>query len=331
MTTPSVALGERERERRLAAGGRPCDERDRRESARAVHRDADSSGSAVASAIFRRRRTRWRRRAARRRTPAWLDEGDRGGPGLRGCDPAAARAALEGAFGGVDVVVQPAAGREKRLLVADMDSTMITVECIDELADYAGIKAQIAAVTEAAMRGELDFAGGARRARGAARGAGRGRDRPLPRRAGADHAGRVDAGADDARARRDGACWCRAGSRASPSRWRREIGFDRAIANVLLIEGGRLTGRGRQADRRCRDQAGDAARRGGGAGIGLAETLAVGDGANDLPMMQAAGLGVAYRAKPVVAAAAGAQGGAGRPDARCCGRRGSRSAEWVTD
>ncbi|MBA15478.1 MAG: phosphoserine phosphatase SerB, partial [Sphingomonas sp.] len=73
-------------------------------------------------------------------------------------DPAAARLALEDVFPGVDVIVQPAEGREKKLIVADMDSTMITVECIDELADYAGIKAQIAEVTERAMRGELDFA-----------------------------------------------------------------------------------------------------------------------------------------------------------------------------
>jgi phosphoserine phosphatase len=72
--------------------------------------------------------------------------------------PDAARGVLEGAFPATDVIVQPAAGREKKLLVADMDSTMITVECIDELADYAGIKAQIAEVTERAMRGELDFA-----------------------------------------------------------------------------------------------------------------------------------------------------------------------------
>jgi phosphoserine phosphatase len=73
-------------------------------------------------------------------------------------DTAAARAALEGVFAGADVIVQAAEGREKRLLIADMDSTMITVECIDELADYAGIKPQIAEVTERAMRGELDFA-----------------------------------------------------------------------------------------------------------------------------------------------------------------------------
>src|ERR1700712_4176137 len=72
-----------------------------------------------------------------------------------GRDLAAARAALEGQ--GYDVVVQPPEPRPKKLIVADMDSTMITVECIDELADYAGIKAEVALVTEAAMCGELDF------------------------------------------------------------------------------------------------------------------------------------------------------------------------------
>src|SRR5204863_206051 len=87
----------------------------------------------------------------------WLDDGDAADVHFDEA-PDAARAVLEGAFERVDVVVQPMAGREKRLLVADMDSTMITVECIDELADYAGIKPEIAAITEAAMRGELDFA-----------------------------------------------------------------------------------------------------------------------------------------------------------------------------
>ncbi|HYN46785.1 MAG TPA: phosphoserine phosphatase SerB, partial [Allosphingosinicella sp.] len=86
----------------------------------------------------------------------WVEEG-------RACDialgtaPGAARAALEGLIPGTDVVVQPVAGRRKRLLVADMDSTMIGQECIDELADYAGLKAEVAAVTERAMLGELDF------------------------------------------------------------------------------------------------------------------------------------------------------------------------------
>ena len=91
-------------------------------------------------------------------TSAWI-EPEKAVDILFGISPEAARKALEGVFDGVDVVVQAVQGREKKLLVADMDSTMITVECIDELADYAGIKPQIAAITEAAMRGELDFEG----------------------------------------------------------------------------------------------------------------------------------------------------------------------------
>src|SRR3569623_1794361 len=85
---------------------------------------------------------------------AWVEQGE--AIDLQfGRDPGAARGTLEGL--GYDVVVQPAEHRRKMLLVADMDSTMITVECLDELADYAGIKAEVAAVTEAAMRGDLDF------------------------------------------------------------------------------------------------------------------------------------------------------------------------------
>ena len=72
-------------------------------------------------------------------------------------DAAAVRAAAEGAFAKADAIVQRSEGRARRLIVADMDSTMITIECIDELADYAGIKPQIAEVTERAMRGELAF------------------------------------------------------------------------------------------------------------------------------------------------------------------------------
>jgi phosphoserine phosphatase len=88
---------------------------------------------------------------------AWV-EPERACDLLLGDEAGAARAALEGLLPGVDVVVQPRAGRRRRLLVADMDSTMIGVECIDELADYAGVKVEVAAVTERAMRGELDFA-----------------------------------------------------------------------------------------------------------------------------------------------------------------------------
>src|SRR5438874_1938608 len=87
---------------------------------------------------------------------SWID-------GEKACDllfsqgEDAARIALEGALDQVDVVVQPEAERRRRLLIADMDSTMIEVECIDELADYAGLKSEVAAITERAMRGELDF------------------------------------------------------------------------------------------------------------------------------------------------------------------------------
>ncbi|MGL4312385.1 MAG: HAD-IB family phosphatase, partial [Sphingomonas sp.] len=87
----------------------------------------------------------------------WLDD-NHAADLLFGLGPDQARAALEGAFAGVDVVVQSAITRPKSLLIADMDSTMITVECIDELADYAGIRPQIAEITDRAMRGELDFA-----------------------------------------------------------------------------------------------------------------------------------------------------------------------------
>src|SRR3546814_12048390 len=71
--------------------------------------------------------------------------------------PSTARKSLDGALAHTDVIVQPMATREKKLLIADMDSTMITVECLDELAAYAGTQDEIAAVTERAMRGELDF------------------------------------------------------------------------------------------------------------------------------------------------------------------------------
>src|SRR4051794_36631431 len=89
---------------------------------------------------------------------SWLDD-DKACDLLLPLEPLKARRLLEGLIPGCDVVVQGESGRRRKLLVADMDSTMITVECIDELADYAGIKDQVAAVTERAMRGELEFEG----------------------------------------------------------------------------------------------------------------------------------------------------------------------------
>ena len=261
-------------------------------------------------------------------TPAWLDPGIAADLAFA-ADPAAARAALEGAFGGVDVVVQPAAGREKKLLVADMDSTMITVECIDELADYAGIKAQVAAVTEAAMRGELDFAGALDARVALLAGLDEGAiDRCLAERV------RIMPGAvalvRTMRARGATCVLVSGGFTRFADPVAAEIGFDRAIANVLLTEGGRLTGRVAKpiVDAATKEATlrSEAAR----LGLSLAETLAVGDGANDLPMVQAAGLGVAYRAKPVVAAAAGAR--VERGDLRALlWAQGIAKAEWVTD
>ena len=206
----------------------------------------------------------------------------------------------------VDVVFQREATREKQLIVADMDSTMITVECIDELADYAGIKPEIAAITEAAMRGELDFEG-ALDARVALLA---GLDEAVIERCLAERV-RVMPGAKalvgTMRARGATAILVSGGFTRFAEPVAREIGFDRAIANVLEIEGGRLTGRvtkpivGSDTKERALREAAAAL------GLDLSETLAVGDGANDLAMIRVAGLGVAYRAKPIVAAAAAAR------------------------
>ena len=205
-----------------------------------------------------------------------------------------------------DVVVQPAVGREKRLLVADMDSTMITVECLDELADYAGIKPQIAAITERAMRGELDFAGAL--------------DARVALLAGLEEAAidrclaervRLMPGARELVATMNARGAYTVLVSGGFTRFARPVGkmlgFDRVIANRLEIEGGRLTGAVAKpivdAGTKKATLLAERARLGlpGGA------TLAVGDGANDLDMIRVAGLGVAYRAKPVVAAAAAAR------------------------
>ena len=238
--------------------------------------------------------------------PRWIDEGVAADLPFARIDPPAARAALEGLLPGVDVVVQPAAGRAKKLLVADMDSTMITIECIDELADYAGIKPQIAAVTEQAMRGELDFIGAL--------------DARVALLAGLDEA--AIARCHDERVRlMPGATTLIRTMKAHGARTllvsggftvfadkvATEIGFDRAISNMLEIEDGKLAGRVSRpivdADVKRATLLDEAA----ALGIGSAETLAVGDGANDIPMIQAAGLGVAYHAKPKTAAAAAAR------------------------
>ena len=230
----------------------------------------------------------------------WIDPGDVVDLTVIGLDQAAARAALEAACPGIDVIVQSAAGpRRKMLIIADMDSTMITCECIDELADYAGLKAEVAAVTEAAMRGELDFEAAL--------------DARVALLAGMDAAVIDQCRRDRVRLTPGAVTLVRtmtaAGARsilisggftAFANPVAAEIGFAVVHANTLVIADGRLTGNV------ARPIVDSAAKRAAltGAGVALAATLAVGDGANDIPMLKAAGLGIAYHAKPRAAAAA---------------------------
>lgn len=235
----------------------------------------------------------------------WLEEGIAADLPFA-ADPTAARHALEHAVAGSDVVVQPTATRRKALIVADMDSTMITVECIDELADYAGIKAEVAAVTEAAMRGELDFEG-ALDARVALL---EGLNESVIARCLAERV-QIMPGAKalvrTMRAQGAMAVLVSGGFTRFAEPVAAEIGFDRAIANVLLIESGRLTGKVAKPIVGSATKAETLLATIAARGIHPALSLAVGDGANDLAMIERAGLGVAYHAKPIVAAAAGAR------------------------
>lgn len=202
----------------------------------------------------------------------------------------------------VDVVVQPAAGRRKRLLVADMDSTMVTGETLDELADFAGIKDRIAAITARAMNGEIGFEAALRERVGLLAGlSAECLEATWERIAftpGAQTLVRTMT------ANGATAILVSGGFRFFTAKVRAACGFHRDVANELIVEGGRLTGRvgdtiiGREAKlATLRASAAEL-------GIGPEEAVAVGDGANDLDMLRVAGLGVAFHAKPVVAAEA---------------------------
>lgn len=220
-------------------------------------------------------------------------------------DAAVGRAALEAGFADIDVIVQLEADRNRRLLVADMDSTMITVECIDELADYVGLKAEVSEVTERAMRGEIDFAGALR-------------DR-VALLAGLSEAKvaeclaervKLMGGAKDLitafRAAGGRAVLVSGGFTHFTTTVAAEIGFDRAVANCLIVKDGALTGEVEwpivDAQTKREILLSEAA----ALGVPVSATLAVGDGANDIPMIEAAGLGVAYHAKPKTREAADA-------------------------
>lgn len=220
--------------------------------------------------------------------------------------PDAARGALEDAFAGVDVIVQPVAEREKRLLVADMDSTMITVECIDELADYAGIKGRIAEVTEAAMRGELDFAEALDARVALLKGLGADAiDRCLAERVQLMPGARTLVQTMKARGAKT--ILVSGGFTRFAEPVGEQIGFDRVIANELLIEADALTGAVAKPIVDSGTKETTLLNAMAEHGLAASATMAVGDGANDLAMIRQAGLGVAYHAKPIVAAAAGAR------------------------
>jgi phosphoserine phosphatase len=211
---------------------------------------------------------------------------------------AAARRGLERA--GVDFCVQPAEGRLKRLLVADMDSTVIGCECLDEIADYAGLKAEISAVTARAMAGEIPFEDALRA-----------RVRLL---AGLEIGALQQAFDERVRLNPGAATLARTmtvlGARCVlvsggfdffTSRVAAAAGFSAHFANRLIDDGARLTGEvaepilGREAKLAALTEEALAL------GLDLSETIAVGDGANDVAMIEAAGLGIAYRAKPILA------------------------------
>ncbi|MBJ7408994.1 MAG: phosphoserine phosphatase SerB [Phenylobacterium sp.] len=222
--------------------------------------------------------------------------------------PADVRARVEEALAdvAVDACLQPAAGRRKRLLIADMDSTIINVECIDELADFAGVKAQVSEITERAMRGELDFEGALKARVAMLKGL------PLADLQRAyDERVRLNPGARTLvrtmTAHGAKAFLVSGGFNFFTRRVAEAAGFDANRANSLIEADGVLAGRvgepilGREAKLAAlKEEAANL-------GIPLSQTLAVGDGANDLAMIEAAGLGVAYRAKPIVAAQADAK------------------------
>jgi phosphoserine phosphatase len=206
----------------------------------------------------------------------------------------------------IDVVVQPRIDRRKKLFLADMDSTMIGQECIDELADFVGLKTHVAAITERAMRGEIAFEPALRERVALLRGLAVGVvDEVLKQRITLTPGGRELV----ATMRAHGAytCLISGGFTLFTNAVAAMVGFQENRANELRVLDGKLTGEvaepilGRAAKLATLIELRESF------DLDNLDTLVVGDGANDLGMIEAAGLGVAYHAKPTVAAAAAAR------------------------
>ena len=225
--------------------------------------------------------------------PDWLAPG-------AACDVPFEGDSMEIGMTGIDAVIVPADGRRKKLLMADMESTMIENEMLDELADFLGLREKIAGITARAMNGEIDFEAALDARVELLKG--------LPVVTLDEAAKRIvymPGGATLVATMKKHGAYCAlvsGGFTYFTKMVREKLGFDFDAANTLEIDGRNLAGTvtrpilGKEAKlatlRRLCDER----------GLGLGDTITVGDGANDLPMLQAAGLGVAYHAKPVVAA-----------------------------
>ena len=202
---------------------------------------------------------------------------------------------------GLDLIVQPAEGRRKKMLLADMDSTMIGQECIDELADMAGVGPRVAEITKRAMNGELDFEGALIERVGLLKGLPEAViDKVLAERITFTPGGRELLAT--MKANGGYAALVSGGFTAFTTAVARELGFDEHRANTLLAENGLLTGDvarpilGREAKIAALEEITTRL------GLAHGDVMAVGDGANDLGMLNLAGAGVALHAKPAVAA-----------------------------
>ena len=235
---------------------------------------------------------------------AWIDEGDAVDLRVSG-DTQVIRWALDG-LDGVDVFVQPEEQRFKRLLVADMDSTIVGQECLDELADFAGLKREIAEITERAMQGKLDFKAALRERVALLSGL----DEEAIGRCLAERVVPNPGAATLVRTMRVGgarAILVTGGFVSFADPIAKMLGFNAVRANRLLFDGRQLSGSVEDpiVDAQAKLDALIEARE--ELGLAREDVLAIGDGANDKLMVQEAGLGVGYRAKPALAEVADAR------------------------